>query len=169
VGIAATVALAAGAFTLSFTALTDLATNAGIRADLAWIWPLIVDGLVVAATVAVVALSGRRERWYPWLLLVSAAAASIAANAYHAAIPKGTVMPPSMAAAVSSVPPVVLLAVTHLTVILTRRPEAVEATAESVLPDGTVPRPLTVWGLTRAVPYPDGLVMLVVVTNLVTW
>lgn len=131
VSIASTVMLAAGAFTLSFVALTDLAITGGVHRPLAWMWPLIVDGLVVVATVAVVTLGDRRKRWYPWLLLTGGASVSVAANAYHATMPNGATMPPGMAAAVASVPPVLLLAVTHLTVILTRSPDG----------DGTRPTP----------------------------
>lgn len=134
VGIATTVALAIGAFTLSFTALSALAVTARIREHLSWIWPLLVDGLMVDATVAVVVLKGRREQWYAWLLLIGGAVVSIAANAYHATMPAGAAMPPGLAAAVSSVPPVVLLAATHLTVILTRRPENTKVKADADAP-----------------------------------
>ena len=67
--ITGTVFIAAGAFWLSFTALADLARRSGIDAGQAWAWPLIVDGIIVVATVAVVALaSQRRPTWYPWTL-----------------------------------------------------------------------------------------------------
>lgn len=54
--VTGTVLVAAGAFWLSFTALRDLARRAGIDAGQAWAWPLIVDGIIVVATVSVVAL-----------------------------------------------------------------------------------------------------------------
>ena len=69
--IAGTVLIAAFAFWLSFTALSDLARRSGVDAGQAWAWPLIVDGLIVVATVAVVALDGQRAAWYPWLLLMA--------------------------------------------------------------------------------------------------
>jgi ACR3 family arsenite efflux pump ArsB len=47
--------IAVGAFWLSFTALADLARSSGIAATQAWAWPLIVDGIIVVGTVAVVA------------------------------------------------------------------------------------------------------------------
>ena len=53
--VSGTVFIAAGAFWLSFTALADLARRSGIDAGQAWAWPLIVDGIIVVATVAVVA------------------------------------------------------------------------------------------------------------------
>ena len=80
--VAATVLIAVGAFVLSFDALTDLARRSGINANLAWIWPIIVDGMIVASTVAIVALNGhsRRAMIYPWSLLFFGAIVSTAAN-----------------------------------------------------------------------------------------
>ena len=51
--VSGTVFIAAGAFWLSFTALVDLAARSGVGAGQAWAWPLIVDGIIVVATVAV--------------------------------------------------------------------------------------------------------------------
>ena len=50
-----TVLLAGGAFALSFDALRALAVTAGIRSDLAWIWPLIIDLSIAQATLALLA------------------------------------------------------------------------------------------------------------------
>lgn len=119
--VAGTVFIAAGAFWLSFTALADLAARSGIGEEQAWAWPLIVDGIIVVATVAVVALAGQRSAWYPWALLVGGAAVSVTANAIHAVVAADADVPGVLAASVAAVPPVVLLAITHLTVILTRR------------------------------------------------
>ena len=121
--VAGTVFIAAGAFWLSFTSLADLAARSGIGAGQAWAWPLIVDGIIVVATVAVVALAGQRSAWYPWALLVGGALVSVTANAIHAVVAADTDVPRILAASVAAVPPVVLLAITHLTVILTRTPE----------------------------------------------
>lgn len=138
--VAGTVFIAAGAFWLSFTSLADLARRSGIGAGQAWAWPLIVDGIIVVATVAVVALAGTRTSWYPWALLIGGASVSVTANAIHAVIAADADVPSILAGAVAAVPPVVLLAITHLTVILTRPPE-LHATAEPpdavlrVLPD----------------------------------
>jgi hypothetical protein len=125
-GIATTVLIAAGAFILSFASLTDLAARSGINPALAWIWPIIVDGLIVAATVAIVALAGhdRRTLAYPWSLLFLGAVVSTAANSVHAIISvdqnHGGV-PPVVSAIVAAMPPLVLLAITHLTVILVQK------------------------------------------------
>lgn len=119
--VAATVVIAVGAFVLSFAALTDLAQRSGIDTSLAWIWPIIVDGMIVAATVAIVALNGhdRRAMIYPWSLLFFGAIVSTAANSAHAILTVGRIqseIPPVVSALVAAMPPVVLLAITHLTV-----------------------------------------------------
>ncbi|GAA2006367.1 DUF2637 domain-containing protein [Brevibacterium samyangense] len=118
--VSGTVFIAAGAFWLSFTALADLAARSGVGAGQAWAWPLIVDGIIVVATVAVVALAGQTTAWYPWALLIGGAAVSVTANALHAVVAADADVPGVLAASVAAVPPVVLLAITHLTVILTR-------------------------------------------------
>ena len=89
--VAGTVFIAAGAFWLSFTSLADLARRSGIGAGQAWAWPLIVDGVIVVSTVAVVALAGKRAAWYPWALLVGGAAVSVTANSLHAVVAAGRV------------------------------------------------------------------------------
>ena len=118
--VAGTVLIALGAFWLSFTALADLARRSGISEGQAWAWPVIVDGIIVVATVSVVALAGHRAAWYPWMLLAAGALVSVTANALHAVIAADADVPGLLAAAVAAVPPLVLLAITHLTVILTR-------------------------------------------------
>lgn len=118
--VSGTVLIAFGAFWLSFTALADLARRSGIDEHQAWAWPLIVDGVIVCATVAVVALAGTRQSWYPWMLLILGAGLSVSANAVHAIVAADQDVPAPLAAAVAAVPPLILLAITHLTVILTR-------------------------------------------------
>ena len=142
--ITGTVFIAAGALWLSFTALADLARRSGIDAGQAWAWPLIVDGIIVVATVAVVALASQSRRtWYPWTLLAAGAVVSVTANAIHAIIAADTDVPSLLAASVAAIPPLVLLSITHLTVILTRTTtsdaEEIEAApAEGVSPPQTV-------------------------------
>lgn len=115
-----TVLIGIGAFWLSFVALADLAARSGIASGQAWIWPLLVDGLIVVSTIAVVALDGSRGFWYPWALLICGALVSVAANALHAVVAADASVPSMLAATVAAVPPLVLLASTHLTVVLTR-------------------------------------------------
>lgn len=143
VGIGATVLIAVGAFVLSFASLTDLAARSGINPNLAWIWPIIVDGLIVAATVAIVALAGhdRKTLAYPWALLILGAVVSTAANAVHAIIAVDQAhsgVPPVISALMAAMPPVVLLAITHLTVLLVQKaapaPAAKKKAAERSAP-----------------------------------
>jgi len=101
--------LALGGFTLSFAALRDLAVRVGMPADLGWIWPLLIDGMIVESTLAVVALSQRGSRravWYAWFLLAVGALVSVGSNGAHAVISGHG----WAGAAAASVPPVVLLA-----------------------------------------------------------
>lgn len=142
-----TVFIAAGAFWLSFTSLSDLARRSGLDPAQAWVWPLIVDGIIVVATVAAVALARSRVAWYPWALLVVGAAISVTANAIHAVVAEATDVPLVLAASVSAVPPLVLLSITHLTSVLMRHevtrtapaPAAIETrTAEARAPSTPV-------------------------------
>ncbi|MGV9678840.1 DUF2637 domain-containing protein [Nocardia sp. NPDC003482] len=55
--ITMTALIAGGAFWLSFTALRALAELAGIPHHQAWLWPLIIEGSMAQATVALIALA----------------------------------------------------------------------------------------------------------------
>lgn len=134
-----TVLIGAGAFWLSFTALADLAVRSGIGGRQAWIWPLLVDGLIVVATVAVVALDGRRAAWYPWALLIGGALVSVIANAAHALVTAEASVPGLLAATVAAVPPLVLLASTHLTVVLIRSTRTTTTPAQTEAPLPALP------------------------------
>lgn len=117
--------IALGAFWLSFTALTDLAVRAGVQPGQAWVWPLIVDGVIVVATVAVIALvgHGRAVSAYPWALLLAGAAVSVLANVAHAVVIADGTVPAALAGAVAAVPPATLVASTHLSAVLLNRTE----------------------------------------------
>lgn len=134
-----TVLIGGGAFWLSFVALADLAVRSGIDTGQAWIWPLLVDGLIVVATVAVVALDGRRSAWYPWALLIAGAGMSVTTNAAHAIVAATASVPALRAAIVAAVPPLVLLASTHLTVVLTRSTKTTLAERPAADPATTAP------------------------------
>lgn len=149
VAIAGNVAIAAGAFYLSFASLTHLATLAGLSPERAWVWPLLVDGMIVVATVAVTTLRGRRSA-YAWTLLAGGAAVSILANIVHAALTAPAGVPVSVAMLVAATPPLVLVASTHLTVQLLRA-SARPATAASPPPEATPPTRTTARARTRAV------------------
>ena len=113
-------------FVLSFAALWDLATMAGVPRTLSWLWPVIVDGTILQATISVIALahldrhhSGRR---FFWAVLIIAALVSIGANALHAFISQSGTLHPALSAAIATVAPVSLLAATHGLGILVRVP-----------------------------------------------
>jgi hypothetical protein len=134
-------------FWLSATTLTDLAVRAGTDPRQAWMWPVIVDGMIVVATVAVVALArhGARATVYPWALLAAGAGVSVAANCLHAVVAAEPDLPVALAVSVAAVPPLMLLASTHLTVQLGRRVDTSPAAA------GTPNRPPGGSGAPRAV------------------
>lgn len=128
-----TALIALGAFWLSFTALTDLAVKAGVAPGQAFLWPLIVDGVIVVSTVAVVALvgHGRAVSTYPWALLLTAAGISIVANVAHALVVSDGAVPALVAGGVAAVPPATLVASTHLSAVLLDRSDRKPARAHA--------------------------------------
>lgn len=147
--VAITLGIGVASFVLSFAALADLAARSGIPERLAWLWPLIVDGTILQATMAVVALSGRegqgRNRRYFWIVLSAAAAVSVVANGWHAVLPTEAPLSPWLAVAIAVVAPVSLLASTHGLSLLIRvtSPRAGRRRLEEVQrdpePDAPVP------------------------------
>ncbi|GFG87772.1 helix-turn-helix domain-containing protein [Mycolicibacter algericus] len=92
VALAATTALALGAFLLSFVALRDLAVIAGIRPGLAPVLPLVIDLAIGVATLALVAVGdqpARRRRNAPCSADIAAAptARSASPNRGHQTAP----------------------------------------------------------------------------------
>ncbi|BEP14000.1 hypothetical protein acdb102_23110 [Acidothermaceae bacterium B102] len=77
--------LAVGAFLLSYDALHQLARTSHVPALLAWLWPLIVDGFILVASLAILDAvhTGRRAR-YPWLLVLAFSTLSVTFNVLHA-------------------------------------------------------------------------------------
>ncbi|AIK69071.1 hypothetical protein PBI_TRIKE_32 [Mycobacterium phage Trike] len=134
VATAGTIAVGGLAFSLSFTALSELAAASGVAQ--AWMVPLVVDGGVVVATTATVAL--RTHRWYPWTLLILGTLVSVAGNVAHAE-PHGVI-----AMVIAAIPPLWLLASTHLTVLLYRgsRESRLESKSEALFTRGFAESPL---------------------------
>lgn len=140
VALAMTVVIGVGAFAWSFDALTGLSTMAGIRPELAWVGPVFVDGAIIQAIVALVALQRRERtnveipratRWFFWAELLAAELISVAGNGLHAATSDHLVLPAMIAACVAGAAPLAGLAATHgLTALLQiQRPAVMEATA----------------------------------------
>ncbi|GEM_PF-6966440 len=125
------IAAAVGAFYLSYGALYELAVAAGgIPPERAWVFPLIVDLPVVAATLIAVLLpdTSRALTWVTfWVFIV----ATVAGNAVHVfALPASSlalgVWP---AVVISAVPPIALAFTAHLAVhtVFTRHRSPVAA------------------------------------------
>ncbi|BEP13931.1 hypothetical protein acdb102_22420 [Acidothermaceae bacterium B102] len=95
--------LAVGAFLLSYDALHQLARTSHVPALLAWLWPLIVDGFILVASLAVLdAIHTGRRPIYPWLLVLTFSTLSVTFNVLHA---PGT----PVAQLVAAVPPLALV------------------------------------------------------------
>ena len=147
-----TTVIGIASFVLSFAALWDLATMAGVPRTLSWLWPVIVDGTILQATISVIALahldrhhSGRR---FFWAVLIIAALVSIGANALHAFISQSGTLHPALSAAIATVAPVSLLAATHGLGILVRVPTVrmadtapESAGQDPALPEQALPEP----------------------------
>jgi hypothetical protein len=126
-GVVAGVIVAAGltavvgaGFSLSFDAIRRVAIAAYIRPDWAWFMPVAVDGSMAVATVTAVVMRwlGQPAR-YPWFVVLSGSAISVACNALHAVMHGGEVQLPALAAMfVSAIPALNLALSVHLLVLL---------------------------------------------------
>ncbi|QIS07063.1 DUF2637 domain-containing protein [Nocardia brasiliensis] len=113
------VVIGAAAFVLSFAALRDLAILANTPKRWAWLFPVIVDGTIIQATVGALVLAKSRERgWFLWVLGIGAAV-SIAGNSLHA-VAAGRILPWWAAALVAAIAPISLLVDTHGLAVLFR-------------------------------------------------
>ena len=97
------IGLAIAGFAMSYEALHSLAVEQGVPAALAWMWPLVVDGFIVIASLSVVrAVADNRHAGYPWLLVLTFSSISVAFNVVHAA-------PTLVARLVAAIPPTALV------------------------------------------------------------
>jgi hypothetical protein len=95
--------LALAGFAMSYDALHALARDSGAPIELAWLWPLIVDGFIVVASLSVLrAVLESRPAWHPWLLLLIFSTVSVAGNLAHGA-------PTPVGRLVAAVPPIALV------------------------------------------------------------
>lgn len=117
--MALTVAIALMAFILSFDALRTLAVACGVQPGLSWMFPLIIDAPVLAFTWATWVFKTRGlGQAYPWAMLLVFSAVSLVGNALHAH-PVGTnglLLPDWGASLLMTMPPVALLATSHMIV-----------------------------------------------------
>lgn len=131
-----TAGIAVASFVLSFDALSDLAQRAGYSHGHAPLWPISVDGTMLASTIALLALSPygdlqKANRRFFWWTLGIAAVVSIVANGLHAIIPVGAPLNPWLKAAIGTVPAAALLVTAHGAGLLSRvrplKPKSVQA------------------------------------------
>ncbi|MEV0854618.1 DUF2637 domain-containing protein [Nocardia fluminea] len=111
------IGIGAAAFVLSFAALQDLAIMGGTPRGLAWLFPVIVDGTIIQATMAVIALPSKsaEHKWFSWIL-VGGAAVSVSSNSVHAYLTGHS----WGGALLAAIPPLALLIDTHGLVLLRR-------------------------------------------------
>ena len=107
------------AFILSFDALRTLGMACGVDGTLGWMFPLVVDLPVIAFTWATWVFKTRGlGQAYPWLMLLVFSIVSLVGNALHAQpVMVNGMMPPQWAASLlMTMPPVALLATSHMIV-----------------------------------------------------
>lgn len=117
--MALTVAIALMAFILSFDALRTLAVACGVQPGLSWMFPLIIDAPVLAFTWATWVFKTRGlGQAYPWAMLLVFSAVSLIGNALHAhpVETNGLLLPDWGASLLMTMPPVALLATSHMIV-----------------------------------------------------
>ncbi|WP_405151059.1 DUF2637 domain-containing protein [Nocardia salmonicida] len=125
------------AFVLSFAALRDLAVRAHTPTHLAWLFPVIVDGTIIQATIAVLALADSPERTFFTRVLIAGATVSIGGNIAHALVSGHG----ALAAILAVIAPAALLLDTHgLAVLLrSRNTSPTEPTSSAIAGEAVEP------------------------------
>lgn len=129
--------IAVMAFVLSFDALRTLGIACGIQRALGWMFPLIVDVPVLAFTWATWVFKTRgMGQGYPWAMLILFSAVSLVGNALHAhqVETNGMLLPDWTASLLMTMPPIALLATSHMMVTAASRSYDLE-TVEPEQPD----------------------------------
>ena len=145
--------LAAAAFDLSYPGIHAIALLAGVSPNLARLYPLIFDAMLVVASAAVLSLrgAGAATRCYAWLSMLMLLCAAAGADALHAT---GAALPHRSAAATVAIIPwaLVLLGFGLLVAMLRqarlRRAQAARARASAAPPrlaDGSPNEPRRWW------------------------
>ena len=147
--IAGVIVLAAAAFVLSYGGIHKIALSAGVSPNVARIFPVIFDAMLVVSCAAVVSLraAGWWQRTYSWLSTLALLVVVAAADAVHAT---GTHIPRKPAAATVAVLPwaLLLLAFSLLLSMLrqfrrTRAAAADAAATDAPVTDGAAAEVLT--------------------------
>lgn len=126
VAVLLVVVVVLAAFILSFTILRDLAAQGGIPTEVAWLWPVIVDGTMTAATfVLFVQRSNAPQRRLnlPLGVLLVFGGASLIGNVTHILM-EPTGLHWALAAFIGVVPPLGLILTVELLVTLLSRSQA---------------------------------------------
>ncbi|MEX3646603.1 DUF2637 domain-containing protein [Mycolicibacterium porcinum] len=111
-------------FAVSFNTQRDLAERLGWSHSLSWQFPVIIDGFIFLATLTLIAFAGydsqKKDRFFVWGVLAFFSVISVSANVIHALLPdligqQGHVgLQGYLAAVLSCIPPLALLAATHI-------------------------------------------------------
>lgn len=118
ISILGTLGIGTASFVLSFQALTDLVSAHSSFSDHSWMWAVALDGLIVVASIALVAMVSAQPKQRAWALtlLLTGVLLSTAGNVAHSVLNSYGVI----GALIAAMPPLMLAAVTHLTVQLLR-------------------------------------------------
>lgn len=136
IAVTTSATIAALALALSFVALSTLASWAGWGNWESKAWAVVVDGLIVVATLSVYADPHRRA--YPWAILSAASLGSLGGNVTHAMLAPGA-LAVGLSAAIAATPPLAHLVATHLTVRLLHTPDPIGHVTEHAVAEPTVP------------------------------
>lgn len=139
--------IAVMAFVLSFDALRTLGIACGIQPALGWMFPLIVDVPVLAFTWATWVFKTRgMGQGYPWAMLILFSAVSLVGNALHAhpVETNGMLLPDWTASLLMTMPPIALLATSHMMVTAASRSYDLE-TVEPEQPEEAEPSTEELW------------------------
>ncbi|MBC3189975.1 hypothetical protein H7X46_02720 [Pseudonocardia sp. C8] len=145
-------AVAVGAAVATAHGLYEVAVAARVPAGIAWLYPLITDGLALVAYTATARLSGRAAR-YAWAVVIVAAGLSGVAQAVFLAGPAPVPGAPAVEAAamlrfgVGAWPAIAAAVVAHLLYLLAADDHARRTTT----PSSTVATPASSGGLVPAV------------------
>lgn len=116
---------------LSWDALQQMAVAIHVRGFLSYLFPLVIDGFIAYGIRALMVLRDAplRSRLYVWMLVGTATAASIWANALHAvrlneeaALDTGLRLGDTVVAVLSTIAPLALAGAVHLYILIARGP-----------------------------------------------
>ncbi|MEV0645523.1 DUF2637 domain-containing protein [Phytomonospora sp. NPDC050363] len=157
-------AVVAAAFALSFDATTAVAQAAHMRAELAWLLSIAIDGAMMVGAIAALVMQrirgSHRAALYPWSVVGAGALISIACNGLHAIGEPGAALElsPDTRFIVSAIPAVMLALTVHLVVELinavTSKPRRADTTPDTTdtTPNGPNAAPVAPSNGVRPVP-----------------